>query len=56
MDRNNRRDVVERTDELEAAARLRLERDRRLSMSELLARVHRLSKQMTSIAGLAKRK
>jgi hypothetical protein len=48
--------VVEQMSELDAAARLRLERDRRLSMSERLARVHHLCKQMTSIAGLARRK
>ena len=44
------------TAELDQAARLRLERDRGLTMSERLARVHDLSKQMTSIAGAAKRK
>jgi hypothetical protein len=56
MDGNNKQVVVEQTAELDAAARLRLERDRRLSMSERLARVHHLCKQMNSIAGLAKRK
>jgi hypothetical protein len=56
MDGNDKQIAVARTDELEAAARLRLERDRRLTMSERLARVHHLCKQMNSIAGLAKRK
>ena len=42
--------------ELDHGARLRLERDWRLTMSERLARVHHLSKQITSIAGAAKRK
>jgi len=34
--------------------RKRLERDRQLSMSERLARVHELSKQLTSIRGAAR--
>jgi hypothetical protein len=42
--------------ELDQGARLRLERDWRLTMSERLARVHHLSKQITSIAGAAKRR
>ena len=42
--------------ELDQGARLRLESDWRLTMSERLARVHHLSKQITSIAGAAKRK
>ena len=44
------------TAELDQAARLRLESDWRLTMSERLARVHHLSKQITSIAGAAKRR
>lgn len=56
MDGNNKQVVTEQTAELDAAARLRLERDQTLSMSERLARLHHLCKQMTSVAGLAKRK
>jgi hypothetical protein len=56
MDGNDKQVVVDQTADLDAAARLRLERARRLSMSERLARAHDLCKQMTSIAGLAKRK
>jgi hypothetical protein len=56
MDGNNKRVVAGQMAELDAAARLRLERDQRLSMSERLARLHHLCKQMTSVAGLAKRK
>jgi hypothetical protein len=56
MDGNDKQVVVEQTAELDAAARLRQGRARQLSMSERLARVHHLCKQMTSIAGLAKRK
>jgi hypothetical protein len=41
---------------LDLARRRRLERDWQLSMSERLARVHALSKQMTTIAGAARRK
>jgi hypothetical protein len=38
------------------ARRRRLERDWQLTMSERLARVHTLCKQMTAIAGAARRK
>ena len=41
---------------LDLARRRRLERDRELPMSERLARVHALCKQMTAIAGAARRK
>jgi hypothetical protein len=41
---------------LDLARRRRLERDSQLSMSERLARVHALSKQMTTIAVAARRK
>jgi hypothetical protein len=41
---------------LDEAARRRLERDWQLPMSERLARVHELCKQMTAIAGAARRK
>lgn len=41
---------------LDRAARERLERDWRLPMSERLARVHELSKQMTAINGAAGRR
>jgi len=41
---------------LDEVARQRLERDWALSMSERLARVHELCKQMTAIAGAARRK
>jgi hypothetical protein len=41
---------------LDEASRRRRERDRQLSTSERLARVHDLSKQMTAIAGAARRK
>jgi hypothetical protein len=44
-----------RVGDLDTAARERLERDWRLPMSERLARVHELCKQMTTIAGAAKR-
>jgi hypothetical protein len=39
---------------LDAAAKARLEADRKLTMSERLARVHLLSKQLTSIRGRAR--
>ena len=39
MDGNNKQVVVQRTAELDAAARLRLERDRRRSMAENLRRL-----------------
>lgn len=42
--------------ELARSARLRRERDRQLTMSERLARLHHLCKQMTSVAGAAKRR
>jgi hypothetical protein len=41
---------------LDLARRRRLERDWQLPMSERLARVHALCKQMTTIAGAARRK
>jgi hypothetical protein len=41
---------------LDLARRRRLERDWQLPMSERLARVHALCKQMTAIAGAARRK
>jgi hypothetical protein len=56
MDGKRTRPSTGQAAELDQAARLRLERDRNLTMSERLARVHDLSKQMTSIAGAAKRK
>lgn len=55
-DRDTTPPPAKRTAELDQAARVRLERDWRLTMSERLARVHHLSKQMTSIAGAARRK
>lgn len=56
MDGNKTQREAGPTAELDQAALLRLERDWRLTMNERLARVHHLSKQMTSIAGAAKRK
>lgn len=50
------RDRDRATDDLDRARRERLERDWRLPMQERLARVHELSKQMTTIAGAAGRK
>lgn len=41
---------------LDEAARRRLKRDWDLPMNERLARVHELSKQMTAIAGAARRR
>lgn len=41
--------------DLERAARLRREADLALSMSERLARVHQLSKQMSAVKGAARR-
>jgi hypothetical protein len=41
--------------ELQDASRARREADRALSMSERLARLHELCKQMTAVAGAAKR-
>jgi excisionase family DNA binding protein len=41
--------------ELDSGTEARAEAIRRLTMSERLARVHRLSKQMTAIAGAARR-
>jgi len=56
MDGNKTAPPAGQAAELNQSARLRLERDWRLTMSERLARVHHLSRQMTSIAGAAKRK
>lgn len=42
------------TDDLARARTLRLEADRRAPMSERLARVHALCKQMSAIKGAAK--
>ena len=56
MDNDRTPPPANRADELDQAARFRLERDWRLTMSERLARVHHLSKQMTSIAGATRRK
>lgn len=42
--------------ELDQAARERLERDWELPMNERLARMHELCKQMTAIAGTARRR
>jgi hypothetical protein len=52
---NRERPTKTRAGDLDTAARERLERDWRLSMSERLERVHELCKQMTTIAGAAKR-
>lgn len=41
-------------EQLEAAARARRQADLRLTMSERLARVHELSKQLTAIRGRAR--
>jgi hypothetical protein len=41
---------------IDDATRRRLERDWALPMSERLARVHELCKQMTAIAGAARRR
>jgi len=43
-------------EELRRARALRLEADRRASMSERLARVHALSKQMSALKGAARSK
>lgn len=48
-----RRRVAEEA--LDEGARRRLKRDWDLPMNERLARVHELSKQMTAIAGAARR-
>jgi len=40
--------------DLDAAAKARREADSRLSMSERLARVHSLSKQMSAVKGSAR--
>jgi hypothetical protein len=56
MDGKRTRLSTGQTAELDRAARLRLESDRALTMSQRLARVHHLSKQMTSIAGAARRR
>lgn len=42
--------------ELDRTARERLERDWQLPMTERLARMHELCKQMTAIAGTARRR
>jgi hypothetical protein len=49
-------DSLRQEPDLEVATRRRLERDLRLAMSERLARAHALCKQMTAIAGAARRK
>lgn len=49
------RGVSESIGDLADAARMRREADRELSMSERLARVHELSKQMSAIKGRARR-
>jgi len=41
-------------EELQRARQLRLEADRRAPMSERLARVHALSKQMSALKGAAR--
>jgi hypothetical protein len=57
----NRDDRVDRSgtrpgEGLDAAARLRLERDWRMPMSQRLARMQVLCEQMTAIAGSARRR
>jgi hypothetical protein len=42
--------------ELDAAARHRREAERRMSMSERLAALHELCKQLTAVDGVARRK
>lgn len=44
-----------RVDELDRAARVRRAADLRLSMSERLARVHALTKQLSAIRGRARK-
>jgi hypothetical protein len=44
-----------RVRDLDRAARERLERDWQLPMNERLARLHELCKQITGVAGAAKR-
>jgi hypothetical protein len=53
--RANPKDDARRA-EIDEATRRRLERDWALPMSERLARVHELCKQMTAIAGAARRR
>lgn len=47
---------LRREADLERSQRERLEQDWRLPMNERLARAHQLCKQMTAIAGAAKRR
>jgi hypothetical protein len=56
MDAKSKPPAAGAPSELDRAARIRLARDWRLPMSERLARVHELCKQMTAIAGSAKRR
>jgi hypothetical protein len=56
MDANRDSDARRHRASPDEAGRRRLERDWQLPMNERLARVHALCKQMTAIAGAARRK